>query len=59
MGGIVSEVQKCWPVAICYKTYIVYRDFIIIEVLNYTIIQNLGLSLVRYRIVWPPLLLMA
>ena len=42
-----------------YKIYIVYRDFItmlIIGVLNYTIIQNFilaGLSLVRYRIVWP------
>ena len=38
--------------------YMVYIDFItsIIGVLNYTIIQNIGLSLVRYRIAWPPLL---
>ena len=46
-----------------YKIYIIYRDFIttlIIKVLNYTIIQMshlAGLSLVRYRIVWPPLIL--
>ena len=45
-GAIVSEIQKCLPEAICcyyYKIYIVYRDFItmlIIDVLNYTIIQN-------------------
>ena len=48
-----------------YKIYIVYRDFIttlIIGVLNYTIIQIshlAGLLLVRFRIVWPPLLYMA